>query len=122
MFVVVECKYRHYTTSDPMQEAIRQLLRYSNRRGDTEGIEERGEERLFLYNQLMIATTGDEARVGTISSSYEYFSEWKDIYPETNKTYEPPLGKERSQEILIQGMLGPETILDIVESFCCTCK
>ncbi|MFE6134871.1 type I restriction endonuclease subunit R [Bacillus sp. NPDC057893] len=117
-FVVVECKYRHYTTSDPMQEAIRQLLRYSNCRGDTEGIVEReGEERLFLYNQLMIATTGDEARVGTISSSYEYFSEWKDIYQEANRIYKPPLGKERSQEILIQGMLVPKTFLDIVESF-----
>lgn len=115
---VVECKYTNDYTSNPMEEGIRQLLRYSNRRLESEGIvEKEGEEKLFHFNQLMISTCGDEARFGTISASYEHYLEWKDIYPPKYKEFEPPLGVIRSQEKLIQGMLAPETFLDIIKHF-----
>ena len=116
--VVVECKDANAFTSDPMAEGIKQLRRYSDQREETiaAGLKE-GEERLFHFNQLMISTTGEEARFGSITSTDEYFYEWKSIYPEQYQRYQPPLGKERSQEMLIQGMLAPECLLDIVRNF-----
>ena len=45
-----------------MEEAITQLLRYSNQRDWVEADE--GAERLFHYNQLMVATWFYEARGG----------------------------------------------------------
>ena len=116
--VVVECKDQNEFTSNPMHEAITQLLRYSNQREGTklDGLKE-GEEALFCFNQFNIATYGEQARYGTITSTEEYYYEWKDIYPDKYKTFTPPLGKVRSQEILVQGMLPPDTLLDIVRHF-----
>ena len=118
--VVVECKDANAYTSDPMAEGVKQLRRYSDQREETiaAGLKE-GEERLFHFNQLMISTTGEEARFGSITSTDEYFYEWKSILPEKYQVFDPPLGKDkiRSQETLIQGMLAPETLLDIVRNF-----
>ncbi len=116
--VVVECKDANAYTSDPMAEGIKQLRRYSDQREETiaAGLKE-GEERLFHFNQLMISTTGEEARFGSITSTDEYFYEWKPIFPEGYQQFDPPLGKVRSQETLAQGMLAPETLLDIVRNF-----
>jgi len=118
--VVVECKDANVYTSDPMAEGIKQLRRYSDQREETiaAGLKE-GEERLFHFNQLMISTTGEKACFGSITSTDEYFYEWKSIFPEKYQTFSPPLGKDRvrSQERLIQGMLAPETLLDIVRNF-----
>ena len=116
--VVVECKDQNEFTSNPMHEAITQLLRYSNQREGTkqDGLKE-GEESLFTFNQFNIATYGEKAMYGTITSSEEYYFEWKDIYPDKYKTFQAPLGKVRSQETLIQGMLPPDTLLDIVRHF-----
>lgn len=118
--VVIECKDANAYTSDPMAEGIKQLRRYSDQREETiaAGLKE-GEERLFHFNQLLISTTGEVARFGSITSTDEYFYEWKSIFPEKYQTFEPPLGKDkiRSQEKLIQGMLVPETLLDIVRNY-----
>lgn len=116
--VVVECKEQTEYCSNPRYEAIEQLLRYSNQREATRlsGLKE-GEETLFWFNQFCIATYGEKAFYGTITSSEEYYFEWKDIYPDQYKIYTPPLTKERSQEKLIQGMLPPATLLDMMRSF-----
>lgn len=116
--VVIECKDQNEFTSNPMHEAITQLLRYSNQREGTkqDGLKE-GEEALFCFNQFNIATYGEQARYGTITSTEEYYYEWKDIYPDKYKTFTAPLGKVRSQETLIQGMLPPDTLLDIIRHF-----
>ncbi|HGG0417177.1 TPA: type I restriction endonuclease subunit R [Clostridium sporogenes] len=116
--VVIECKIACSFASDAMEEGIRQLLRYQNRRLNTAGKREKeGEEALFYYNQFMISTYGDEARVGTVSSDYEHYLEWKSIYPKKYEKFHSPLGKKRSQEILIQGMLNKENLLKIVKHF-----
>ncbi|OWZ84096.1 type I restriction endonuclease subunit R [Natranaerobius trueperi] len=116
--VVIECKYTSSYQSNPLEEGIRQLLRYSNQRQNSEGVQEKeGEEKLFHFNQLMIATCGREAYFGTVTSSYEHYLEWKDIYPDKYQDFTPPLGEVRSQEKLIQGMLPPETLLDITRHF-----
>ena len=116
--VVVECKDQNEYTANPLTEAYKQLRRYSNQRAETHeaGLKE-GEERLFHFNQLCIASHGDDATYGTITSTDQYFLNWKDIYPEALKTFNSPLGKERRQEQLIQGMLSKENLLDLLQNF-----
>ena len=107
--VVIECKYPTAIDVEAMEEAITQLKRYSNSR---EGVREReGNERLFWYNQIMISTTRDEARIGTITSEYDHYLEWKDIYPEELNP------KFNSQEKLITGALKKDHLLDLLRNF-----
>ena len=106
---VIECKSPFVT--DPMAEWINQLRRYANLRnqGDSEGC-----EKLFHYNQVMISTHRDGARVGTISSPVEYYLEWKDPYPLDAKDLGDPA---TAQQLLIQGLLTPKNFLDIIQNF-----
>lgn len=116
--VVIECKEASQVQANPMYEAFTQLMRYSEQREETKqaGLWE-GDPRLFYTNQFLIRTTGEEAQFGTITATdEEYFYPWRDIYPEKYREYTPPLGTERQQEILIQGMLPKETLLDIVRN------
>jgi type I restriction enzyme R subunit len=73
---VIEAKSPYIT--NPMDSGINQLRRYANRRTPHQ---DEGVERLFWYNQLMVCTHRDQARVGTISSKVEHYLEWKDAYP-----------------------------------------
>ena len=116
--VVVEAKDRNQVEANPMAEAFKQLMRYSEQREETKeaGLKE-GEPRLFHTNQIIIRTCGDQCEFGTVTSTdEEYFYPWRDIYPEKYRKYTPPLGKERQQELLIQGMLPKETLLDIIRN------
>ena len=115
--VVVEAKIGDPNTANPMYEAFVQLLRYRNGRPETAsaGLRE-GEPRLFHSNLLLIRTCGEKAEFGTITSGHEHFYAWKDIWPERNRDYTPPLGVEREQEVLIQGLLAPETLLDVLRT------
>ena len=74
---VIECK-SPYIVSEPMHCGIDQLQRYCNKRNPEEN---EGAERLFNYNQVMVSTYRDCAKLGTISSSAGHFLEWKDPYP-----------------------------------------
>lgn len=115
---VIECKEANIFTSNPMFEAFQQLMRYSDQREDTKqsGLRE-GEPRLFFTNQLLIRTSGEQADIGTITSTdEEFFFPWRDIYPEKYRTFTPPLGKVRPQETLIQGVLPKETLLDLIRT------
>ncbi|MDZ7860595.1 MAG: type I restriction endonuclease subunit R [Candidatus Krumholzibacteriota bacterium] len=106
---VIECKSPFIT--NPMETGINQLLRYSNRRNQSE-LE--GAERLFWYNQMMVSTFGDKATMGTISSGYEHYMEWKDPFPA--KISELVEGA-RSQEIMLKGVFCKENLLDIIRNF-----
>lgn len=107
--VVVECKSP--TIADPIAEAITQLMRYSNRRGAKEG-----NEKLFWYNLFTIATSNQVAKYGTITAEYEHFIEWKDPYPYTLSDINSR-GNITSQQVLIQGMLTRNNLLDILHTF-----
>ena len=106
--VVVEAKIGDPNTANPMHEAFVQLLRYRNERPETinAGLRE-GEPRLFYSNLLLVRTCGEKAEFATMTSGHEHFHAWKDIWPESNQNYTPPLGIEREQEKLIQGLLTP---------------
>lgn len=103
---VIECKSPFIT--NPMEEGINQLLRYANRRNSES---DEGAERLFHFNQIMVSTHRDSARVGTISSKAEHFLEWKDPYPlENDQT-------ATSQETLISGLFTCKNFLDLIQNF-----
>lgn len=106
---VIECKSPYIT--GPMQEGIDQLRRYANRRNPSD---DEGAEGLFHYNQMMVSTHRDKARVGTITSHREHFLEWKDPYPLKKEE----VGSEAtSQEVLIAGLFSRENFLDILQNF-----
>jgi type I restriction enzyme R subunit len=115
--VVIEAKVGEPNISNPLYNAFVQLQRYRNDRPETEaaGLRE-GEPRLFYTNLLLIRTCGDKAELGTITSGHEHFNSWKDIWPESSRAYSPPLGREREQERLIQGLLAPATLLDVLRT------
>lgn len=115
--VVVEAKIGDANTANPMHAAFEQLLRYRNGRAETAaaGLRE-GEPRLFHTNLLLICTCGEKATYGSVTSGYEHFYAWKDIWPERNRAYTPPLGVEREQERMIQGLLAPATLLDVLRT------
>lgn len=115
--VVVEAKIGDATTANPMHAAYEQLLRYRNGRPETvaAGLRE-GEPRLFVTNLALVRTCGETCEFGTLSSGPEHFHAWRDIWPETNRDYEPPLGVEREQERLIQGLLAPAALLDVLRT------
>jgi type I restriction enzyme R subunit len=119
--VVVEAKIGDPNTANPLHAAFVQLQRYRNARPETllAGLRE-GEPRLFYTNLLLVRTCGQKAQLGTITSGSEHFFAWKDIWPPpdrtANRSYAPPLGVEREQEMLIQGLLAPATLLDVLRT------
>jgi type I restriction enzyme R subunit len=116
--VVVEAKDANEHTANPLYEAFIQIQRYSDQREDTHaaGLSE-GEPRFFHFNQFYILTSGANARFGTITANESHLYPWRDIYPTDYRNYVPPLSVEREQEVLIQGMLPPVTLLDIVRNY-----
>lgn len=110
--VVVECKSAFLP--DPIGEAIAQLMRYQNSRGDSK----EGNEKLFWYNQLVIATSAQICRCSSITGEFEHFNEWKDPYPYSlNDIDTEGSSIVTSQQVLIQGMLDKKNLLDIIKSF-----
>lgn len=107
---VIECKSPYI--SDPMGEAITQLMRYSNRRGVKEG-----NEKLFWFNQIVLATHRQKACYSTITGDYEHFVEWKDPYPLALSDLDTE-GSEsvNSQHVLVHGMFSKENLLDIIQA------
>lgn len=65
---------------------------------------------LFWYNAFIILSNGHESRVGSVTSGWEHFSEWKKI----NDEGEAGLV---SLETVLCGTSEPSRLLDITESF-----
>jgi type I restriction enzyme R subunit len=65
---------------------------------------------VFAPNGFIVLSNGAETKVGTITSPWEYFLEWKKINSE---------GEEGrvSIETVVRGMCAPERLLDIVGNF-----
>ncbi len=112
---VVECM--RPGTVDPIGEAIDRLQRHSNQRAWMD--EDEGNERLFHYNQIMVATCFDKAVFGTVGARAVDYMEWKDTSPVPMDYVAANLGKDRlsSQEMLVAGMFRPELLLEIVRHF-----
>ena len=72
------------------------------------------QKKLFHFNQFMVSTHKDKARVGTITSRMEHFLEWKDPYP---KAITDLGDKPNSQDVLLSGMFDRRNFLDIILNF-----
>ena len=63
----------------------------------------------FHHNAFLIVSNGDRARYGSITSKWEHFAEWKRL-DEADKG-------NLDAEVLLNGMLAHDRLLDIVENF-----
>lgn len=64
---------------------------------------------LFYYNALVMFSNGEEAKVGTLGSSYEFFHEWKRLKEEDEG--------DVALETMLRGICKKDNFLDIVENF-----
>ena len=94
--VLIELKASHKNLRNAYQENIRDYK-------DTI-------PQLFSYNAFIIISNGIESKVGTLSSAYEHFNEWKKIKDESEKG-------GVSLETVLKGTCEPSRLLDIVENF-----
>ncbi len=116
--VVVECKSP--LVPEPMPEAVDQLRRYSNQRcAAGEVADNEGNEALFHTNQLLVASSFDEARLGSIGAELDHYAAWKTVVPATEAEVAAQLGKPKlaEQERLIAGVLAPVNLLDVVRHY-----
>jgi type I restriction enzyme, R subunit len=101
---------------NPLQEAINQLLRYTNQRREiwpTLYTDHEGVERLFHTNQLLIASDFFEARAATIGAPPEAYLEWADTSPVPLSKVAEELGvmprpAEESEAAQELATVGPE--------------
>lgn len=63
----------------------------------------------FHHNAFLIVSNGHNARFGSITSTWEHFGEWK-------RLYEADVGNVAA-EVLLNGMLAKDRLLDILENF-----
>jgi type I restriction enzyme, R subunit len=65
---------------------------------------------IFVHNAFIILSNGHQSKVGTITSSWEHFAEWKRV----DREREPGVV---SLETLIRGMCEKNHLLDLLENF-----
>jgi type I restriction enzyme R subunit len=63
----------------------------------------------FHHNAFLIVSNGHNARFGSITSTWEHFGEWK-------RLHEADVGNVAA-EVLLNGMLAKDRLLDILENF-----
>ena len=63
----------------------------------------------FHHNAFLIVSNGDRARYGSITSGWEHFAEWKRLDEADKGSLEA--------EVLLNGMLAHNRLLDIIENF-----
>lgn len=100
--VLVECKSPKVQVDKQLPEGVRQFERYMQTNA-----------RLFWYNQILIVTSRDRARAGTVFAKAQHYGLWKDPYPLTMDE----VGSTRAQEVLVAGMLRKDALLDLMRNF-----
>lgn len=100
--VVIELKNATDESAD-LYAAFKQLKNYH----------ERYIPSLFIYNAFLVISDGWFAKVGTLSSDYPRFMEWKTSDGETivDSRTQPEL------EPMIKGLLNKKTLLDVIRHF-----
>lgn len=100
--VLIECKSPKLQVDKQLPEGVRQFERYMQTN-----------DKLFWYNQILITTSRDRARAGTVFAKAQHYSLWKDPYPLTIDE----VGSNRAQDVLVAGMLRKEALLDLMHNF-----
>ena len=65
---------------------------------------------LFWYNAFIILSNGSQSKIGSLTSEWEHFNDWKKI----NNEGEAGI---ISLETMLRGVCQPERLLDLVENF-----
>jgi type I restriction enzyme, R subunit len=68
---------------------------------------------LFHPNAFILLSNGSDTRVGTLTSAWEHFFDWKRVLDEDEP--EPP--RQVSLEVALHGLCEPTRLLDYVENF-----
>ncbi len=63
----------------------------------------------FHHNAFLIVSNGHNARFGSITSTWEHFGEWKRLHEQEKG--------DVAAEVLLNGMLAKDRLLDILENF-----
>ncbi|WP_231584088.1 type I restriction endonuclease subunit R [Domibacillus indicus] len=100
--VVVECKSPKLKWDAQLPEGVRQFDRYQETH-----------PKLFWYNQMLIVTSRDRARIGTVGARPQHYGLWKDPYPLTLDD----VASDRPQDVLAAGVLRREAVLDLMRNF-----
>lgn len=64
---------------------------------------------LFHHNALIILSNGTDARIGTITSPYKFFAEWKRIYEDQEGVV--------SMDTMLRGTCDKARLMDLFENF-----
>ncbi|WP_323943731.1 type I restriction endonuclease subunit R [Aeromonas hydrophila] len=68
---------------------------------------------LFQYNEIMIASDGSEARMGSLSADAERFMQWRTV----DGVNLDPYGEFGELETMVRGILDPAMLLDYLRFF-----
>lgn len=111
---IVECKSP--TLGEGWKaEAIDQFSRYQELETH---YRELGAPKLFEPVQLLVATCGPASCYGTVTTPHRFYSEWKTMWPSSEAAFTKANGHAPSaQETLIEGMLAPANLLDLMRNF-----
>lgn len=101
--VVIECKSPRLPPDEQIGQGVTQLRRYQEEN-----------ESLFYYNQFLIATSNDRAKVGTIGAKVQHYSTWKEAYPLQVKDVG---NNPTAQDIVTTGILEKGRLFDIILNF-----
>ena len=83
-----------------IDKAFKQLQTYRNDIGS-----------IFTYNGLLVISDGLDARMGTLTSGFEWFKPWRTVDGDKLDPYSTQL------ETLIKGVFAPEHLLEILRHF-----
>jgi type I restriction enzyme R subunit len=111
---VVECKSP--TLGEGWkQEAIDQFSRYQEL---DDKYRELGAPRLFETVQVLVASCGQAAVYGTVTTPHRFYAEWKTPWPLGSDRLRELLGREpTAQDVSLAGLLAPANLLDLVRNF-----
>lgn len=111
---IIECKTP--TLGDAWRlDALEQFGRYQEL---TDEYRERGAPKLFETVEILVATCGQAACYGTVTTPHRFYAEWKTTYPMTDAGLTKLVGRTpTAQDRTIAGLLTPANLLDMFQNF-----
>lgn len=94
------------------KDAYEQLRRYMNERGSNTG---EGVQKLFHTNFITGIINKYHGYIGTISSKYNHYLEWKDTFPFKKSDIEDI--ENNGQNLFLHGVFEKKNLLDIMKNF-----
>jgi type I restriction enzyme R subunit len=112
--VVIEAK-KPKGRKDALQEAFSDLQDYAQLKAGAK----KGNRELFFFNHFLVVTDNNQAKFGTITATnLKHFWRWSNPYPMSlEELPSTDAGVVNDQNRLIYGMLKPENLLEIFQSF-----